>query len=153
MGEPARPVPFVNQDDLAAPGGEPPVGLVDSPVTAAPCPGLPACEGDPGGRVSVFHWSSLPATTGSPTSCRSVQDRRWRRAVVDHTAAAGPATGCSMSANRPGGASPWRWPAKTGADVVRDRTSTSRCCGAGGGQTPGGQGGRGRVRLAVAPRG
>jgi demethylmenaquinone methyltransferase/2-methoxy-6-polyprenyl-1,4-benzoquinol methylase len=135
-------VTFVNQDVLAAPGWSRPVGLARSPVTTAPAQDA-RLRGEPVARA-VF--TDLPARYDRLAYLLSFgQDRRWRRAVVEHTAAGNPhlvldvATGPQGIALAVAG--------RTGADVVGiDLNEPMLRAGIGNARRPGR---RGRVRVAV----
>jgi demethylmenaquinone methyltransferase / 2-methoxy-6-polyprenyl-1,4-benzoquinol methylase len=123
--------------------GDPPVGLARSPVTAAPAKDA-RLRGEPVARA-VF--TDLPARYDRLAYLLSFgQDRRWRRAVVDHTAAGSPhrvldvATGPAGVALAVAG--------RTGADVAGvDLNEPMLRAGLARTRRPGQ---RGRVRLAVA---
>ena len=139
MGEP----PFVNQDDLAASGGSPPVGLARSPLTAAPAQNA-RLRGEPVARA-VF--ADLPARYDRLAYLLSFgQDRRWRRAVVEHTAAGSPHRVLDVAPGPAGIA--LAVAARTGADVVGvDLNEPMLRAGLPNVRRPGQ---RGRVRLAAA---
>ena len=123
--------------------GDPPVGLVCSPVTTAPAQDA-RLRGEPVARA-VF--TDLPARYDRLAYLLSFgQDRRWRRAVVEHTAAGSPhrvldvATGPAGVALAVAG--------RTGADVVGiDLNEPMLRAGVARTRRPGQ---RGQVRLAVA---
>jgi demethylmenaquinone methyltransferase/2-methoxy-6-polyprenyl-1,4-benzoquinol methylase len=136
-------VPFVNQDDLAAPGGSPPVGLARSPVTAAPAEDA-RLRGEPVARA-VF--TDLPARYDRLAYLLSFgQDRRWRRAVVGHAAAGNPRRVLDVATGPAGVA--LAVAGRTGADVIGiDLNEPMLRAGVAATRKPRP---RGRVRLAVA---